>query len=392
MHFSRNITILLILRAVRWFLVVIPIITIFFQEHGLSMQEIFIIQSIFSLGVVLFEIPTGYFADVVGRKKSLIIGMTLGAIGLTLYSFSREFWGFLIAELILWLGSSFISGTDSAMIYDTLIDEWQVKENKKIQGYLQSISSISEAIASLLGWFLAVISIYLPFYVELGVYVSFLPLVFLITEPKRHKHENKEWALRWIKKIVRYALYEHKEIKWLIIFTWFFGSSTLVMTWLLQSYFSRVGLPLQYFWVVWMILNLSIIPFSFFAHRIEWLLGWRYSLILLSFLPALGYFFLGLFESIFALIFAFLFYAARWFGSVILNDYVNTLISSDIRATVLSMQALAYRSVFMLIWPFIGWVADIYSFPMALFSAGTIFLCFTLLSLFFLWRNKALSI
>lgn len=65
------------------------------------MQEIFIIQSIFSLGVVLFEIPTGYFADVVGRKKSLIIGMTLGAIGLTLYSFSREFWGFLIAELIL---------------------------------------------------------------------------------------------------------------------------------------------------------------------------------------------------------------------------------------------------------------------------------------------------
>lgn len=101
MHFSRNITILLILRAVRWFLVVIPIITIFFQEHGLTMQEIFIIQSTFALGVVLFEIPTGYFADVVGRKKSLIIGMILGVIGLALYAVSREFWGFLFAELIL---------------------------------------------------------------------------------------------------------------------------------------------------------------------------------------------------------------------------------------------------------------------------------------------------
>lgn len=92
MYFSRNIIILFFLRAVRWFLVVMPIITIFYQKHGLSMQEIFLIQSVFSIGVVLFEIPTGYFADVIGRKESLIIGMFLGMIGLALYAFSREFW------------------------------------------------------------------------------------------------------------------------------------------------------------------------------------------------------------------------------------------------------------------------------------------------------------
>ena len=59
-----------------------PIITIFYKENGLSMQEIFIIQACFSLAVVLFEVPTGYFADVVDRKKSIIIGMILGAIGM----------------------------------------------------------------------------------------------------------------------------------------------------------------------------------------------------------------------------------------------------------------------------------------------------------------------
>jgi hypothetical protein len=58
MYFSRNIIILLILRAVRWFLVIMPIITIFYREHGLSNQDIFIIQSCFAISVVLFEIPT----------------------------------------------------------------------------------------------------------------------------------------------------------------------------------------------------------------------------------------------------------------------------------------------------------------------------------------------
>lgn len=65
MHFSRNITILLALRAVRWFLVIMPIITIFYREHGLSMREVFLIQVAFSLSVVLLEVPTGYFSDVV---------------------------------------------------------------------------------------------------------------------------------------------------------------------------------------------------------------------------------------------------------------------------------------------------------------------------------------
>lgn len=92
MYFSRNVTILLALRAVRWFLVMMPVVTIFYREHGLSNQDIFIIQACFAIAVVLFEIPTGYFSDVLGRKKSLILGMILGIIGLGMYSMTRDFW------------------------------------------------------------------------------------------------------------------------------------------------------------------------------------------------------------------------------------------------------------------------------------------------------------
>lgn len=392
MYFSRNVTILLTLRAVRWFLVMMPVVTIFYREHGLSNQDIFIIQACFAIAVVLFEIPTGYFSDVLGRKKSLILGMILGIIGLGMYSMTRDFWWFLIAELILWLGSSFISGTDSAMLYDTLLDEGKTTENKKIQWYLQTVSSIAEASASFLGGFLAVISIYLPFYVQFWLYLFVFPLVFLLREPTQHKHDNKEWIWKGILSIVRYSLHEHKEVKWLIFFSWAFWASTLVMTWLLQQYFTHVGVPLMYFGVLWSIFVLSLVPFSFFAHNIEEFLGRKYSLLFLIFLPVLWYFFLAFFDAIWALFFVFFFYFARGFGSVLLNDYVNILVPSQIRATVLSIQALMFRFVFVIVGPLVGWISDVYSLQVGLFFAGSIFSLFFIVSLFFLDKNKALNI
>lgn len=392
MYFSKNIAILLILRAVRWFLLMMPVVTIFYREHGLSNQDIFIIQACFAISVVLFEIPTGYFSDVLGRKKSLILGMSLGIIGLGTYSMTRDFWWFLIAELILWLGSSFISGTDSAMLYDTLLDEGRATENKKIQWYLQTVSSIAEASASFLGGFLAVISIYLPFYVQFWLYLLVFPLVFLLQEPTQHKHDNKEWIWKGILSIVRYSLHEHKEVKWLIFFSWALWSSTLVMTWLLQQYFTHVGVPLMYFGVLWSIFVLSLVPFSFFAHNIEEFLGRKYSLLFLTFLPVLWYFFLAFFDAIWALFFVFFFYFARGFGSVLLNDYVNILVPSQIRATVLSIQALMFRFVFVIVGPLVGWISDVYSLQVGLFFAGSIFSLFFIVSLFFLDKNKALNI
>ena len=46
-----------------------PIIVIFFKENGLSLTQIMILQSVYSLTVALTEIPSGYFADFFGRKK-----------------------------------------------------------------------------------------------------------------------------------------------------------------------------------------------------------------------------------------------------------------------------------------------------------------------------------
>ncbi|RME62044.1 MAG: MFS transporter, partial [Candidatus Dadabacteria bacterium] len=51
-----------------------PVIVLFFKENGLSMKDVFILQALFSVAVVIFEIPSGYFSDVVGRRTTLIVG------------------------------------------------------------------------------------------------------------------------------------------------------------------------------------------------------------------------------------------------------------------------------------------------------------------------------
>ena len=84
----KDISILLALRAIRWFLVVMPIITVFYMEHGVTMQQVFWIQVAFAISVVVFDIPTGYFADVVGRKKSMVIGVGISIIGFLIYVLS----------------------------------------------------------------------------------------------------------------------------------------------------------------------------------------------------------------------------------------------------------------------------------------------------------------
>ena len=101
-------------------MLIMPIITLFYQENGLGMKDVLLLQGIYSVAIVVLEIPSGYFADVWGRKSTLIIGSFLGVLGFAIYSFTSGFWSFLVAELVLGIGQSFISGSDSALLYDTL--------------------------------------------------------------------------------------------------------------------------------------------------------------------------------------------------------------------------------------------------------------------------------
>ncbi len=125
-----------------------PIVFLFYREHGLSTQDLFILKAVYSTSIVFMEVPSGYLGDIWGRKATLILGSILGFIGFALYCISTGFWAFLACEIILGLGQSFISGSDSALLYDTLQAAKQEKDYLKIEGRIISAGNFAEAVAA----------------------------------------------------------------------------------------------------------------------------------------------------------------------------------------------------------------------------------------------------
>ena len=390
MRLRSNLWKLNTIQGLRWCLVMMPTIVLFFQENGLSMGQVLLLQSLFSVAITVFEVPSGYFSDRLGRKVTLVIGNVFAFLGFVIYSVSYGFYGFLVAELVLAVGGSFISGTDSALIYDTLLELKEEDRYQKTEGRYLAIGNFSEAGASIAGGFLALISLRMPFYVYTAITFLAIPLALSLVEPTKHKRDDAQPELRGLAAIVRFAMHENTQVKWLIVYASVLGSSTLTMVWFIQPYLREAGLPLYLFGVVWAGLNFSVGVWSMAAHRIESILGRKVSLCGLIPLVALGYGLMSMHVGLIGIAFFLIFYFVRGVGQPILKDCVNRLIVSEERATILSLQNLVGRLIFAVAGPIAGWIADGYSMDVAFMACGVFFLCGGVVSLVFLQRHRAL--
>ncbi|MBT4477844.1 MAG: MFS transporter, partial [Flavobacteriales bacterium] len=110
MQLKHNILKLYLLKGFLWFMVSMPIIVLFFQENGLTLMEVMILQSVYSLTVAITEIPSGYIADYFGRRNSIILSTLFIFIGYLIFSNYSGFEIFILAEFLVAIGGSLMSG------------------------------------------------------------------------------------------------------------------------------------------------------------------------------------------------------------------------------------------------------------------------------------------
>jgi MFS family permease len=67
-------------------------LTPFFLQHGLSLSQVFLLQSVFSIALLLWELPSGYIADRFGRAFAIKLSAPVAAVAMTAYGFSDRFW------------------------------------------------------------------------------------------------------------------------------------------------------------------------------------------------------------------------------------------------------------------------------------------------------------
>ncbi len=361
-------------------MLIMPVVALYYAENGLSDFDIFILQAIYSCSVALLEIPSGYLADVVGRKKTLLTGAILGTIGFVIYSVSHSFWGFVLAEIILGLGGSCISGSDSALLYDTLVVLKKEQHYLQFEGRITSLGNFAETVAAICGGIIAVLLSYRMVYVSQAIIAAIaIPASLLLVEPPRKRLESR-LSVQQIVKICHHALVRDKTLSATLLYSSVIGTATLCMAWTSQVYFVRNGMTEVGITPIWVVLNLTAATVAAYAAKVVDSLGRKRAHALIVFLIPLGYFFLGAFSLVPAIFSLILFYAVRGYATPFLKDLINNFCGSEVRATILSIRSLIIRFSFTILGPLLGLLSGAISLSFAVICMGGIFLILSLVS------------
>jgi MFS family permease len=354
------------------FLIIIPVIVPFWERKGLTLQQIFTLQAIFGGALIVFDAPAGYLADYFGRKKTMILGSLISAIGFQILWFGKTFAHFAAYELILGLGLSLQSGCDVAILYNSLE---KLKLTGRKAGYLGrrlTAQTLGEGVASLAGGFLAGFALNLPAYAN--ALTAWIPVAIAMTlcEPEGQKlpHGSHVENVRSIGR----ALFSHSKLLTLAILSFiFYGFASYCAVWSFQPYFQTRGLSFSMFGYLWAINCFAIALVSRFAHVIEERLGTTNVVIAIALLPVIGYLGMGYVPGLWGLAFALGFPICRGLNQVIFQDAINTRTPPEMRATANSVGSLGMRTLFIVFGPFVGAALDLHGPEYAMRILGFVY-------------------
>jgi len=354
----RNVPLLYAFSFLQMTLFPMAIITLFWKDQiGLSLAQILLLQGIFAVAMVVMEYPSGYISDRVGYRTALTFASFIGILGWGVYTVATSFQGVLLAEILLGISTSFISGTDSALLYESLKGTKDEAAYSRCEGRSTGFGQTGEAAGALFAGVLYAKYPLLPFILQVAVWVLALALTRGLTEPRR---EPRHFAghLKEALASARYVFIENRRLRVTILLSIALGLSSFYPVWLIQPYMRDAGVPLASFGPVWAGANLTVALCAVLSHRVRTFLGDRRMILLLVLLVWGGYLGLGLAAGVWGFLFYYLLTAMRGIRGPFLLHVAQAEIPSATRAGMLSLQSLCFRLFFALTGPLIGIYAD----------------------------------
>lgn len=358
------------------------IITVYFLDLGLSLLQISLISSVGWIVSLLFEVPSGIVSDFYGKKKTLIISSFAFFLWVLFLGISKHYIFILLAGFFGGIKLSFTSGSDSALLYDTLKDLKREDEHPKITGRVSSLFLIGTGISAIIG---STIAAYTSIRVTifLTLFVAFLSILvaFSFAEPKMNKRDPSRKYFSHLKESFNICK-QNKKLYWLILLL--SSINTLFATLFIYFQVFLVEHPIDislYGWIYFVLL--SVAAFSSYHY------GWVHKkfsdirlLKIMSYVCALSV--IGIFFAKSFLLFIFLFVILELIFGLFRptsQHYINVEIASKYRATILSLVgflAAVLKGLFQPISGFIGDIIGIYSLFAVL---GGVFLVVSLICL-----------
>lgn len=314
---------------------------IFRESRGLELSNILLLESIFVILMLIFEVPWGMIGDKIGYKNTLVISFGLFLLSKIVFYYSYSFFGFLMESVIAAISISGISGCDSALLYSS-IDK---SESDKAFGIYGAMGTAGFLVSSLISGILVRYSIdLLAFATIISYAVAFLLSLTLkdINKDKEVEHDEKnERVLKSLKMVIT-----NKRIIVFVIAVAVLSETThSICVFLNQHLYIKSGIDLKWFGVLTALMQVATF-IALRAYKIKKKLGEKKLLNGALILVILCNFFL-IRSSVAFLTIALIFVIEGAFALTqpITETIKNESITSMNRATILSTYAMVSNIV-----------------------------------------------
>ena len=360
--------------------------TLFLLDAGLSNEEAFLANAFFTLGMVVFEVPTGVVADTRGRRFSFLLGTATLLASTLLYLWMWDvrapMWGWAISSILIGLGFTFFSGATEAWLVDALNATGFSGSLESVFGRAQVVGGAAMLTGSVLGGVVAQFTnLGAPYLIRSGLLAVTLLVAWRFMRDLGFTPATDASPTAAVRRVLAGAIeggLKNRPVRWLMIAAPFTAGTGIYVFYALQPFLLQLYGDRTAYSVAGMaaalvagaqILGGLLVPQvrRLFRRRTDALiLGGTLAVALLVALGLSNQFLVALLL------------VAAWSAigaatSPLRQSFINGVIPSAQRATVLSFDSLMGSAGGVVIQPGLGRAADLAGYGMSLVAAGIVY-------------------
>jgi len=363
----------------------LPIIALYLEKSLFNITNVAIIFGIEAIALAIFEIPTGAIADLFGRKRTIVLAYLITIFAMVFLYIGGSMLMFILFAILNSLARSLHSGSDSALIYDTLNEEGKERYYKKVIGTYYAVWPIGASVGSIIGGYIAKFSLSLPALLSILPLSLALILIFFLREPKYEKEEHRNIIKHMANSLK--IIVDNKQLILLMVGGFILLAFGENMHRLGSLFFEFKAIPIVYFgYIAAFIFGFSSLG-HYISHYISEKIGNKLTLILSVIASPLLLVIATLtlkFTSIMFFIIPSIFFGLR---NPVINQLLNLEVSSSKRATIISTSNFMGQLGMAIFAPFIGYWAELYTINTAFMISAILMFIVPVLFLFLKEKN-----
>jgi MFS family permease len=364
---------------------IVGVNTLFLLDGGLSNVEAFAANAIYTLGLVLFEIPTGMVADTWGRRTSYLLGAAIQLVGNLLYFWmwyvKGPFWGWGIASLLLGFGYTFFSGALEAWLVDALKHAGYEGELDPIFARNQIVTGVAMLVGTIAGGYIAQIAaLGTPYLVRAGLQLVAFVVAIVVMRDIGFAPEPAEGVVKQVKGLAvagwKYGI-KNRPVRWVMLAAPFYMGTGIygfyaAQPYLLELYgnYGAIGIA----GIAAAGIAATQVAGGFAVPYVRRVFPRRtHVLIACAALTTISLVLMGLVQHFAVVVALLVLWAVAYAATTpVRQAYMNALIPSRERATVLSFDSMVESTGGVISQPILGRVADSSGYAASYLVSGAI--------------------